>query len=157
MNKVVAGALTGCLLGAGVASPALAASVYDYHGKLVGTLAGQAPDGSSLAIVNQGGQHNYVRVGFLALVQDDTPIFFSATNCGGQALIPYDWTKQVIPTAVWDGSRLWVGNPRYWANLFTPSKMVAGVCTNLGGSAANRIAAASPVSVPWVEGEFLVR
>jgi hypothetical protein len=63
MNKVAAGAIIGCLLGSGVASPALAANVYDLNHHLVGELVGQAPDGSTLVKVNLGGIQTWLSSG----------------------------------------------------------------------------------------------
>jgi hypothetical protein len=149
MNKVVAGAIVGCLLGAGVASPALAANVYDLNHHLVGELVGQAPDGSTLVKVNLGGHTNLVKLGVMLPFNDGSPVYFASANCGGQALIPFDWTKEVIPTAVWDGTHMWIGNSGQGANYFTASQMVGGVCTNLGPNAAAKSTGASPVSWPY--------
>jgi hypothetical protein len=131
------------------ATPACAANVFDYNNHFVGQLVGQAPDGSTLVKVNLGGQVNVVKLGFLQPFNDGSPVYFAAANCQGQALIPYDWTKEVIPTAVWDGTHMWIGNPKQWGNVFTTSQMAAGVCTDLGPNAVARISAATPVNWPY--------
>jgi hypothetical protein len=155
MNKVVAGALTGCLLGAGVASPTLAENVYDEHNKLVGPVVGKAPDGSTLALMTYNGIKFFAEVSGEGFVQSNVTIYYGQANCQGQTFLAFDVTKELVGTAMFDGSTLWGVDGRRWGNGVMNSRLDGTGCLNF--TSETIVPAAQAFQVPGFSPPFLAK
>src|SRR6516164_5940417 len=106
MNKVVPGAIIACLLGAGVASPALAGQSYvvvDSNGVKVGELVGQpvnSVNGLVIAPLGSTGRTSaryFLRVSQDRIVSDQDYVYYSQENCQGQGFVLFNPDNEILP------------------------------------------------------------
>ena len=134
-----------------LATPALAANVYDAKGKLVGELISlEATDWTANPVYNiYNGvgeiepqiafsrlvlitEPNYgpqlVKVGRNGLVVESAFYFQTERDCSGLFFLLYNPSVDLVPHAQYDGQSLWVVDPKGAANYGVESALINGTC-----------------------------